>query len=480
MAARKRPGRTTELNFDDVTEKPQAPEPREELWRLPLLEFIEAASGGRIAAPTHLAEAAALFERAERRECDLRAVVDAPVQHGKTTLVEWGIAWLLLRHPDWPGMYITYDVRKAEKHSRRIRTIFLDNGGQIKADFNTIHQWETVAGGGLLATSRDGDMTGNSAAFVLFDDPYKNFEEASDADTRERLEEKYASEVETRMAPNGFIGIIASRWHESDLSGTKIAAGFAHVHLEAIRVDEHGEEQALCPWGPDAKAPRTLEWLRGRRAALIESGHESTWWSLYQGAPRPTGSGVFGDATWHEGELPPMVRWAWGVDLAFSAGAKGDRTAVVLLGLGADGIVYVLLVWSVRQGIVECKPSLRGYLGTMPEAPIATYASGPEVGSYQAMAVERDPVRVLVMPARYSKYVRAKRTAGRWNAGQLRVPSGRPWAPAFVRLVKGFTGADGDVDDEVDALVAAHDRLMGTSAGSALAPSDFLMGRRVM
>jgi hypothetical protein len=49
-----------------------------------------------------------------------------------------------------------------------------------------------------------------------------------------------------------------------------------------------------------------------------------------------------------------------------------------------------------------------------------------------------------------------------------------------VRLVKGFTGADGDVDDEVDALVAAHDRLMGTSAGSALAPSDFLMGRRVM
>lgn len=480
MAARKRPGRTTELNFDDVTEHPQTPEPREELWRLPLLDFIDAASDGRVSRPTHLAAAAELFERADRRECELRAVVDAPVQHGKTTLVEWGIAWMLLRHPDWPGMYITYDVRKAEKHSRRIRTIFTANGGQIKPDFNTIHQWETVEGGGLLATSRDGDMTGNSAAFVIFDDPYKNAEEANDADVRERLEEKYSSEVETRMAPAGMIMVIASRWHESDLSGTKVLAGFEHVHLEAIRVDERGDEQALCPWGPDVKAPRTLEWLRGVRKALRDAGREAVWWSLYQGAPRPTGSGLFGDATWHEGPLPRMLRYAWGVDLAFSAGARGDRTAAVLLGLGDDGIVYVLLVWSVRQGIVECEPTLRGYLGTHADAPVATYASGPEVGSYRAMAAQRDPLRVLVMPARWSKYVRAKRTAERWNVGGVRVLAGRPWGPAFARLVRGFTGADGDVDDEVDALVAAHDRLMVGAGTAARQPSDFLMGRRAM
>lgn len=232
--------------------------------------------------------------------------------------------------------------------------------------------------------------------------------------------------------------------------------------------------------GPDTKAPRTLEWLRGVRKSLRDAGREAVWWSLYQGAPRPTGSGLFGDATWHDGPLPPIVRWAWGVDLAFSAGARGDRTAAVLLGLGEDGIVYVLLVWSVRQGIVECEPTLRGYLGTQADAPVATYASGPEVGSYHAMGAARDPLRVQVMPARWSKYVRAKRTAERWNVGGVRVLAGRPWGPAFARLVRGFTGADGDVDDEVDALVAAHDRLMVGAGVAPRQPSDFLMGRRVM
>lgn len=479
MPPRRKPRRTEELNFDDVTEKPQAPEPDPELWRLPLLDFIEQQSGGRVSRPEHLAEYVALFEAADRGDTELRAVVDAPVQHGKTTVAEWGIAWLLLRHPDWPIMYVTYDVRKAEKHSRRIRKLFLECGGQIKEDFNTIHQWETTENGGLLATSRDGDLTGNPARLILFDDPYKNYEEAADADVRERLEEKFANEAVTRMAPRSAIIIVASRWHEDDLSGTKVAEGFQHVHLEAIRVDEHGEEHALCPWGPDPRVPRDLEWLRGVRASLVESGRESTWWSLYQGSPRPTGAGLFKDATYHEGELPRIVRWAWGVDLAFSAGAKGDRTALVLLGLGEDGIVYVLHVWSVRQGIVEARASVRGHLAMQPDAPIATYASGPEIGSYQSLAAERDPIRVAVMPARFSKYVRARRTAERWNAGKLRVPSGRPWGAAFVRLVKAFTGADGEVDDEVDGLVAAHDRLMVGSASEG-SKGGWTVGRRRM
>lgn len=468
-----------ELNFEP--EEPRAPTPREErLWDLPLLEFIEAGSGGRISSPTHLAEPAALIEAWERGELpDLRSVVDAPVQHGKTTLLEWAAAWILLRHPDWAGMYITYDVRKAEKHSRRIRSIFVENGGQIKPDFNTIHQWETTENGGLLATSRDGDLTGNPAMFIFYDDPYKSYEEAEDADVRERLEEKFANEALTRMAPGGMICIVASRWHEDDLSGTKIREGFHHIHLEAIRVDEHGVEHALCPWGPNPKFPRSLEWLREVRRTLVESGRESTWWSLYQGSPRPTGAGLFADATWHDGQLPRIVRRAWGVDLAFSAGAKGDRTALVLLGLGEDGIVYVLWVWSVRKGIVEAAPSVRAELSRAPEATLSTYASGPEVGSYQALAVDRDPIRVEVMPARFSKYVRARRTAERWNAGRVRVVAGQVWGPTFARLVRAFTGADGGVDDEADCLVAAHDRLMVQRAGGD-GQGGWTSGRRRM
>jgi phage terminase large subunit-like protein len=477
MASRKKPSRTTELNFDDVVESPTAPTLDEELWKLPLMEWIDAV-GETFNAPTHLAPIIDMIERAERREGDLRGVCDAPVQHGKTSCLEWGIAWILLRHPERAVIYLTYDVRKAEKHSRRIRSLYTKFGGQIKPDFNTIHQWETTAGGGLLATSRDGDITGNPASHVFLDDGYKNAQEAEDADTRERLESKFADEIMTRMAPSGSIIIVASRWVEEDLSGKKIAEGYEHVHLEAITVREDGEEVALCPWGPDKQAPRTLEWLRGVRQALLDAGRESTWWSLYQGRPMPKGSGLFTDATMTE-SLPDMVRHAWGVDLAFSAGSKGDRTAVVLLGLGSDGVVYVLTVWSARMGVVEAAPTMLGLFSTRPEAPIAAYAAGPEVGSYASLAVDRPPILVEVMGARYNKYVRAKRTAARWSQGRIRVPTGRPWGPAFVRCVKGFTGADGGQDDEVDAFVAAHDRLM-LGADGAHSDTPWTAGKRRM
>jgi hypothetical protein len=332
---------------------------------------------------------------------------------------------------------------------------------------------------------------------VFLDDPYKNAQEAEDAENRERIEGKFADEILTRMAPQGSIIIVASRWVEEDLSGTKIAEGYEHVHLEAVRVDEHGEEHALCPWGPDKSAPRTLEWLLGVKAALVKAGRESTWWSLYQGRPMPKGAGVFEDAEVVD-DVPmgvSIIRMCWGLDLSFSVGSRGDRTALVLLGLGSDGMVYVLFVWSARQGVEEAKPALRGSLATQESStPIAAYAAGPEVASYKAlMADPKDedggPLRVEVMPARFNKYVRARRTAGRWNGPRIRKPGEprragirvlkRPWTAPYLRIMKSFTGADGATDDEVDATVAAHDRLM-LGADGAHSDTPWTAGKRRM
>lgn len=131
------------------------------------------------------------------------------------------------------------------------------------------------------------------------------------------------------------------------------------------------------------------------------------------------------------------------------------------------------------MGVVEAAPTMLGLFSTRPEAPIAAYAAGPEVGSYQSLAVDRPPILVEVMGARYNKYVRAKRTAARWKVGRVRVPTGRPWGPAFVRSVKSFTGADGGQDDEVDAFVAAHDRLM-LGADGAHSETPWTAGKRRM
>ena len=433
------------------------------IWNLGLEEFIERASKGRYKRPRHFAAIIEQLEACERLE-GVRAVADAPVQHGKTTLVEFAIAWIILRHPDRPVIYMTYAQRKAEKHSRRIRAIYKQCGGNLSADFNTIQQWQTTAGGGLLATSRDGEVTGNDAVHVFFDDPYKDRAEAEDAEVREALEDKYSAEVVTRVAPGGSIFIIASRWHEEDLSGTRVRDGYWHVHLRAIetRQDENGEtyEVALCPDGPDPRYPRTIEFLRSIRDGKDVTEYD--WFSLYQGEPRPKGGGLFQGVSLYtaaELALVGVASYFIGADFAYSTG--GDRIAIVVLALGRDGILYVVEVhvWqrSVLENLTLVRVALSGYTG----ARIGSYVSGPETGVLRHLArlepASGGPIMVHPMPAVLSKYVRAGRTARRWNAKGVRVLQGAPWSDDFVRRVCGFTGLDGARDDEVDALVSAHD-----------------------
>lgn len=470
--------------------------PRPDLAELPFLDFVEAASGGRFKRPDHFAEIAEVVEAAERLE-DVRAVCAAPVQHGKTTLLEFAIAWILLRHPDRPVIYLTYAQRKAEKHSRRIRAIFQACGGRLKADFNTIQQWQTDQGGGLLVTSRDGEITGNDAVHIFFDDPYKDREEAESVETRERLEEKFSSEIVTRLAPSGSIIIVASRWHEDDLSGVKIREGYRHVHLRAIEsvpvldeltgeqaVDDDGnpvfEERALCAWGPDPRFPRTLDFLR-----KLRDGNDVTeydWASLYQGEPRPRGGGLFQNvALYKREELPKLVRIAVGCDFAYSA--SGDRISIVVLGVDEAGIIYVLAVWTWRRSALENLPLVRAALSEYSGAVVASYVAGPEIGIIKALArLEPEaggPIRIQPLPARLSKYVRAGRTARRWNKGEIRVQRGAPWTDEFIRVVCAFDGLDGHRDDEVDAMVSAHDVL---TIGETFKPSGggFKAGARVM
>ncbi len=474
--------------------------PSEPIWELGLLDFIERASGGHYKAPIHFRKIVEAIERAEKL-LSSRDVFAAPVQHGKTTLIEFAIAWLLLRHPDRAIIYLTYAQRKAEKHSRRIRRIYQECGGRLQADFNTIQEWKTEAGGGLLVTSRDGEITGNPAVHVFFDDPYKDRAEAESAETRELLEDKYSSEIVTRVAPGGSIQIIASRWHVDDLSGTRVRDGYQHVHLKAIdlapTLDDHGEpetddfgnvvmhEIALCPWGPDPRYPRDLSFLLSIRDGKDVTAYD--WSSLYQGEPKPPGGGMFqGVHLVRADEMPAIVKFVPGGDFAYSV--SGDRIALVGTAVCADGDLYIVKVGVWQASILEKLGDVRVWLfdfadenGRTPA--IASYMSGPEIGTAKAMSqIEMSaggPIRVDVMSAKYNKIVRAAKCARRWNARGIHVVADQDWTADFVRRVVGFTGLEGDRDDEVDALVSAHDRHFG--AGSLKAPTGgFKRGARVM
>lgn len=416
----------------------------------------------------------------------IRAVIAAPRQHGKSTLLLHAIPWLLIANGKLPIAYATYGQQFSGKQSRVARDHFRRAGGKLSPDHNTIQEWHTTQGGFCLATSIDGPLTGYTVRVGIVDDAFKGRAEAESLEQRDIAHAWLKGDLMGCVGPKGSILIVGSRYHEDDLSGRMIREGFDEIRIPAICDDEEGDllgrklGEPLCPWGPDPEEPRDLDFLRAKEQEV----GPYDWASLFQGRPRARGSGVFRDAYYYD-ELPPIRRIVIGFDLAYSA--TGDKIAIVVLGesdlmlANGDPILYVLEVFTLNKSAIEADDWIRASIAPWPNAPKASYVAGPEIGAIQALARHEDEakrIKITPMGAKLSKLVRAGRTSRRWNAGGIRVRRGAPWADPFVRIVCGFTGVDGAKDDEVDALVSGFDRL--TIGESFKRPGGYRGGRRVM
>ena len=125
---------------------------REALRSEPLADFIPRVSPGMVR-PDHLAPVLALFERIARGE-RVRACVSIPSQHGKSQTVLHALAWLLLRRPTWPLIYLTYQQEQSDDQSHKARGIARAAGVDLAADRANLRMWRTSAGGGPVEQSR--------------------------------------------------------------------------------------------------------------------------------------------------------------------------------------------------------------------------------------------------------------------------------------------------------------------------------------
>lgn len=408
------------------------------------------------------------FSRAEREET--RCVVAVPCQHGKTTLVQHAIVWALLRNPALKIAYVTYNDRRAVKIAKEIRILAEQCGIQIVEDFNTIADWKTPQGGGVFSTSVSGGLTGETVDWLIVDDYYAGREDAESQIVRDKVEDWYRAVGNTRMAPGGSIFIVASRWHQEDLSAYVLGNedDFVNVTLKAI--NDNGE--ALCPWGPNPKQPRTLEWLRKveKRVGPYE------WASLYQGEPKPPSGNMFGDPTF--AETPNFGRKTIGLDLAYKVGARADWSVAVVLLWTSPTSAHVLDVirWQCEARHLPAK--LRAILAKHPGVTPMSYVSGPERGVYNTVLASG--IRVELRQAKVSKNLRAQPAAAAWESGRLTVPFQAEWLSEFLKEHKLFTGDDStkEHDDQVDASVAAWDKGERATASTGKRKYDYGQRRR--
>lgn len=412
--------------------------------------------------PHWLSKLAPLLAQAElalRGEADpVYIALSVPPQHGKSTYIYNWLVRTLGRYPYLNSGYATYGQKLSDKQSRRARRVAKAAGIELEKD--TLGEWVTSEGGGIIWTSIGGAITGDPISGVaIVDDPFKNRKEAESQTVRENAVDFYEDDWMSRIHPGVSEILINTRWHVSDLTGVRLekegtveeGGKWTVCNLPAIIVDAAGNERALWPEG------RPLPWLYKRRASVTEYA----WWSMYMGEPRPRGSSLFGLATTCKlADVPTQGTWSIGIDLAYTAKTKSDHTVAVVLVQSGEKI-YVADVLRFQKQIEESTEDLaklcRGYIG----APVHWHTGGTESVTV-ARRLRDGGVPVKAIPAVGDKFVRSQDVAAAWQQGRVIVPRDASWSRVFVDEISAFSGVSDVHDDQVDALASAFDALSRT------------------
>lgn len=444
---------------------------REEMRRREerLLDFIPRHTPG-LTSPQHLAPLSLLFDRVARGE-RVRALVSIPAQHGKSTTVLSGIAWLLRRQPTWPVAYVTYAQDKADDQSLVAQRVALSSGAITGHDRQTLRTWSTPQGGSAFFTGIGGPLTGNPARLLLIDDPYKNRLEADSPLTQRRVEEYLTSVGLTRLPEDGSAIVVHTRWNENDLTGRlsrgEIGAGdWETVNVPFLRnaagePDDHGD---VVLWPREQLASGAwVGWsVEGARAKLREVGpHDAA--SIYQGQPRPRGGTVYAQPIRCEAPTLTGARLVIGADCAGTDGPQSNHSVFVALavrGYGATMAADLAGVLRLKLRPEHAAPQVlawqRGFGGT--PLHIEATRDGRDLGA----ALQRIAPGLVIryVAATGDKFLRAQPSAAAWNTGRIRVPvDSRTMRSttdddlaSFVRVVTRFSGMGDAHDDDVDAL----------------------------
>lgn len=420
-----------------------ARERRRRLARLSLMEFVPAVSP-ELVAPQHLAPLVELFERAAD-EGDVRAWSSVPPQHGKSVALFHLLVRALLRDPSKRHGYGTYSVDFAKEQQEKARKIAA--AALVPFERQTMEQWVTPQGGGIVWTGVGGQLTGRpiDGVFVA-DDLLKGRAEAESPAHRRAALDFLKSTVMTRLHPGSSLILNATRWVGSDPTGVmKAENGWPGVNLPALDEDD-------MPLWPEARPRAFLEKQR------IDLG-EYDWWSLYMGEPRPRGGAVFQGTALYDALPDGPYREGVGFDAAYTAKTHADYS-VALTGRLVGDTIYLtgMLRQQAEAGAFLDMLTARGIRR------VTWYRSGTEKG-LEAFLKSRG-VQVDAITATGDKYARAQPSAAAWNAGKIAIPAPGsehhgPWVDTLLDELLTFTGLGDAHDDIIDALAGLHHALVG-------------------
>lgn len=435
-------------------------------------------------------------------------------QHGKSSLAsQYGPAWALDRAPGDRWLLTTYGDELADRNGLAVRDI-LEGHEELRAtlrrDQHRKDRFMTSEGGGVLAAGIHAIGGGWSATGgIVVDDPYKGWEQAHSAAVRLRTWNIFTSTIWKRRTHDRVPVLVCStRWHEQDMAGMLAAMEFElGVRFTVVRLAQYAEAPDPESTDPTLRLPDPLgravgEHLGRFSLAKIEMDRalhgEFLFAAMEQQRPAPAaGTEILREWFVISDQLPPHPDQAitsW--DLKGKDKETGDYV-VGQLWWRVGGGYWLMDVMRGQWNNATTKVAMALMVVRHPEVGIQyfenagnapelveelrrgdpTYAVRNDVADKLGMRdSEREPVEMLLRHGLSSlqpvvpkgeKSIRMRAVSPVIEGGNVHLPAGAPWLPAYLDEMAAF-GSGGGHDDQVDATSQALAKLVKppTATGS--------------
>lgn len=409
----------------------------------------------------------------------IRVCLAMPPGHAKTTMLMRAIAWWLSPNQS-PGdlcAYVTYSDSHAREKSRIAKETLQDVGGDlVDSTKDGDGFWLTPQGGGLVARGSRGGLTGKRVpGLLVYDDPYKDAQEARSVAVNSMIIERFKAVAFTRLQ-GGSIIVLHTRWAMDDLIGYILKNhkwDSINVPAQADAIDADTGTDKLGRKMDEVAWPQKYPYEicssmcghDGHLREIRETIGEHLYAAMYQGRPRPEGMAVFHEPSRYRllADARSESEFSWTnkrgaiiIDPAATARTSADWSVLLVVAMEGYGILTKMWIVDCVRIQVEIPELVRRaaamqkrYRLMIACEAVAGFKAVPQ--SLRAM----DPtLRVFdINTSGRDKFTRAMPVAAAWNSGRVLVPVDAQcaWVDGYIEECGRFTGSGDKHDDQVDA-----------------------------
>lgn len=410
-------------------------------------------------------------------------MIQAPPQHGKSWTITDFISWITGKISDIRAIYASYSdtlgIRcntqlQRQYDSSKYKKIFPKFGisssnivtisskpKRNSKHIEFINDSGEPTGGLFRNTTVAGSVTGESLDLGVIDDAVKGREQANSITWSQKIWEWFTDDFSTRFSKSAGLLIIMTRWSTHDIIGrlaekfNDIKKNFKILNYSAVATKDEENRNSGEALFPDLKP---LDFLLDKKALMAQS----SWESLYQGAPTVAGGDIVKDHWWKWWQVLPKIKYKFiTADTAQKDKEKNDWTDFKAWGYGFDDNLYLLD--HLRQKMQA--PTLRREAEIFykkhdiprvkPSDPIlrSMYIEDKSSGTGLIQELEALNLKITEVPRSTDKYFRAQDAVPYIKAGLIYLNTDIPDVGNTTKEAREFPNSE--FDDDFDTVLTA-------------------------